>query len=143
MKESCWEDCINENSSIKITYDKAKAKFLIETAEGRIKFVSNNKIDETNANYIFECYYTSILELIQAIVSIHGFKVSNHLCLGFFLRDVLKKEDLFSTFDDCRFKRNSLVYYGNKMNFETSKQAIKKSQELFNELLKLYKKINP
>jgi len=127
MREASWEDCIESNSSTERTPDRAK---------GRIDFVFDNEIKETNANYIFECYYTSILELIQAIVSIHGFKVNNHICLGFFIRDILKREDLFKTFDDCRFKRNSLVYYGKKMDFEISKKAIRKSQELFKDLKK-------
>lgn len=67
MKEASWEDCIESNSSTKRTPDKAKANSLIETAEGRINFLFDNEIKETNANYIFECYYTSILEILQAI----------------------------------------------------------------------------
>jgi len=86
---------------------------------------------------VFEDYYTSIVELIQAIAFSEGYNILNHVCLGFYLRDVLKKEDLFRIFDDLRFKRNSLTYYGNRMDFETSKQAIKKSIKLIKELQSL------
>jgi len=53
------------------------------------------------------------------------------------LRDVLKRDDLFRIFDDCRFKRNSLVYYGKRMDFETASKTIDKSILLFKELKKL------
>lgn len=52
--------------------------------------------------------------------------IKNHLCLGSFLKDVLKKEKLSRDFDDCRFKRNSLVYYGNRLDLKTAKETIEK-----------------
>src|SRR3989344_7967532 len=133
MKESNWEDCIDFKFSIKITPDMAKAKSLVETAKGRIDYTSKEP-NEKNANYIFEDYYSSILELIHALVILNGYKVSNHICLGYYLRDILKRDDLFRLFDDCRFKRNSLVYYGKRMDFETSKKNIEKSKKLFKEI---------
>ena len=47
---------------------------------------------------------------------------------------LIKREDLFNTFDDIRFKRNSLTYYGNRMDFATAKDAIEKSKKLIKEL---------
>ena len=99
-------------------------------------------MDEKTANFIFEDYYSSILELIQALVLLNGYKADNHICLGFFIRDVLKREDLFFAFDDRRYKRNSLVYYGKRMDFGTAKQAIEKCKRLIKEINMLLKKIN-
>ena len=133
MKESSWGECMNYNSAIKITPDKEKAASLIETAEGRIQ-VSMKELIEKNANFVFEDYYSSILELMHALVLLDGYKVGNHVCLGFYLRDVLKNSEMFRLFDDCRFKRNSLVYYGKRMDFETAKDSIEKAKRLFKEL---------
>ena len=77
--------------------------------------------------------------MLHAMLLFQGFKVSNHICLGYYLRDVLNKVNLFRWFDDCRFKRNSLVYYGRKMDFETAKHAIQKCKSLIKEL---HRKIN-
>ena len=55
------------------------------------------------------------------------------------IRDVLKEEHLFRIFDDCRYKRNSLVYYGKRMDFETAKDAIKKAQKMITEFKKIIK----
>ena len=133
MKESSWGECLDYSSAIKITPDKEKSASLIEIAEDRITS-SLRELNEKNANYVFEDYYSSILELLHALVLLDGYKVSNHICLGYYLRDVLKNDEMFRLFDDCRFKRNSLVYYGKRMDIETAKDAIEKAKKLMNKL---------
>ena len=139
MKESSWGECLSYSSAIKITPDKEKAASLIETADERINF-SLRELNGKNANYIFEDYYSSILELLHALILLDGYKVNNHMCLGYYLRDVLKNDELFRLFDDCRYKRNSLVYYGKRMDFETAKESIKKAKKLINELKNIINK---
>ena len=138
-KESTWEECIDSSSSISVSPDKAKVRSLLDTAAGRNKFLDGNKIMEDSANYIFEGYYSSALEMLHALLLLHGYKVGNHICLGYYLRDKLHKNDLFRLFDDCRFKRNSLVYYGRKMEFKTAKLAIEKCRNLIKEFDKILK----
>jgi hypothetical protein len=132
MKETNWNECLSNNSAKNITSDISRAKSLIETANERINLIK--EINEKNCNFVFEDYYTSILELLQAITFKKGFNILNHICLGFYLRDIIKREDLYLIFDDLRYKRNSLTYYGNRMEFETAKQAIEKCKKLFNEI---------
>ena len=139
MKEHNWKNCLETNSSRIITPDKRKVKSLIDTTKGRNEFLDQNNINENNANYIFEGYYSSILELMHGVLILEGFKVSNHICLGYFFRDVIKNEKLFRLFDDCRFKRNSLIYYGRKMDFETAKESIKSAKNLIKELNQILK----
>jgi len=136
MKEASWKDCLDSNSSIKVTPDKSKSNSLIETAKERIEY-STREINKQNANYVFEGYYSSILEILHALVLIDGYKISNHVCLGYYLKEIVKRDDLFMIFDDCRFKRNSLVYYGKRMDFDIAKDAIEKSKKLFKELNKI------
>lgn len=136
-KESTWEECLESNASLKVTPNKAKVTSLIDTATGRIQFLAETDIKESNANYIFENYYSSVLEFMHALVLLHGYKVGNHICLGYYLRDILQKQELFRLFDDCRFKRNSLVYYGRKMDFENAKSGIERCKKLITELKSL------
>ena len=138
MKEASWQDCIDSKNSIKITPNHQKASSLIETSNDRIKY--KNKINENNANFVFEDYYASALELIHAIVIIKGYNVKNHICLGFYIKDILKDEKLFLIFNDCRYKRNSLTYYGSRMDFATAKQTIAKCKILINRLKEIIKK---
>ncbi len=134
MKETCWDDCLSSNSAKIVTPDIQRAESLIETAKERISLI--REVNAKNCNFVFEDYYTSLLEILQAKTFKKGFNIINHMCLGFYLRDVLKREDLFMIFDDLRYKRNSLTYYGNRMDFETAKQAIDKCKKLVTEIIK-------
>lgn len=139
MREGSWEECIECNSAIKITPDLLKVRSLIKIADGRINYLQSQKINTENANYIFEGFYTSINEFIHAIAAFEGYKIINHICLSFFIRDFLENMDLFRLFDDLRYKRNSLVYYGKEMDFEVAKDSIEKAKKLIKGLEKIVK----
>ena len=132
MKEGSWNDCIETGSATKAFVNKERAKSLLETANKRIGIIK--EINENNCNFVFEDYYSSLLEILQAIIIIQGYKVSNHICIGYYIRDVIKREDLFLSFDDVRYKRNSLTYYGKMMDFKTAKNSIEKCKKLMNYL---------
>ncbi len=124
MREASWKDCIENATSRTITPDNVKSRSLLETAQARIDFLEHTKLGPDNANFLFESYYTSVVQIVHALVQKAGFSVENHLCLGLYLRDVLERRALFSAFDDCRFKRNGLIYYGQQMEFSVAKSAI-------------------
>jgi hypothetical protein len=132
MKDANWNDCLINNSAKNITPDIKRAESLIETANERISLIKG--VNEKNCNFIFEDYYTSLLELLQAMAFKKGYNILNHLCIGYYLRDALKREDLYALFDDLRYKRNSLTYYGSRMDYETAKQAIEKCKELISKI---------
>lgn len=128
MKETNWNDCLSSNSAKEGTPDRKRAESLTETAKERMDLVK--EINAKNCNFVFEDYYTSLLEILQAKAFRKGYNITNHICIGFYIRDILKKEILYNLFDDVRFKRNSLTYYGNRMDFETAKQAIEKCKRI-------------
>ena len=132
MKETNWNDCIINKSAKTATPDLIRAKSLIETAKERIALIKD--INEKNCNFAFEDYYTSLLELVQAMAFKRGFNILNHICIGYYLRDFLKRDDLYILFDDVRYKRNSLTYYGSRMDYETAEQAIEKCKKIIKEL---------
>lgn len=135
MKETSWKECLISKSARIITPDIQRAESLIETAKERICLIK--EINEKNCNFVFEDYYTSLLELLQAITFKKGFNILNHVCLGYYLRDFLKRDDLYILFDDIRYKRNSLTYYGSRMDYETAEQAIERCKKIIKELMHL------
>lgn len=132
MKEISWNDCVDNNTSRKVSPDLKRAESLIETAKERISAIT--EITEKNCNFVFEDYYTSLIEMLQAVAFRNGFNILNHLCLGYYLRDKLKKEDLYLIFDDLRYKRNSLTYYGNRMEEGIAKEAIEKCKKIIKKI---------
>lgn len=139
MNEKNWGECITEGSAIVSSQDIKKANSLKRTAEGRIAFFDKQEITETNADYIFEGVYTSLIEVLHSLLITEGYKVSNHICLGYYLRDILNRKNLFRVFADLRYKRNSIIYYGKGMDFDVGKDAIEKCKRLIRELKKIIK----
>jgi len=121
----------------RVSPDIKRAQSLLETAKERIDLIG--EINEKNCNFVFEDYYTSIMELVQSMAFKNGYNILNHLCIGFYIRDTLKRENLYMVFNDIRFKRNSLTYYGSRMDFETASDAIKKCKKIVSELEKIMK----
>lgn len=132
MKEQSWNDCLNNNTAKMISPDISRAKSLRETAYERIDVAAD--INEKNCNFVFEDYYSSLLELLQAKAFEAGFNILNHVCSGLYIRDILEKDDLYLVFEDIRYKRNSLTYYGNRMDFETAKSSVNDCKKLMEEL---------
>ena len=132
MNEKNWNDCLINKTAKAVSPDINRAKSLIETAKERISLIK--EINPKNCNFVFEDYYTSLLEMLQALTFKKGFNILNHVCIGFYLRDILKRQDLYQLFEDIRYKRNSLTYYGNRMDFDTSKQAIDKCKRIIKDI---------
>ena len=93
MRVSDWNECNENNITRVVSIDTERANSLIEVSNARIKLI--REINQKNCNFVFEDYYTSLLELLQALVLKAGYNVSNHLCLGYYLRDVLNRRDLY------------------------------------------------
>lgn len=130
MKLTDWEECVESRSASKIRPNKSKAEALIDISQKRIEFFNKITLSDENACFIFEGYYSSIIEMVHALALVEGYNIQNHICLGYYLRDVLKKDILFNMFDDCRFKRNNLIYYGNILDFENSLEVIDSCKKL-------------
>ncbi len=137
MREADWKECVENGSARRVTPDTGRAESLAETAKARLDAIT--EINEKNCNFVFEDYYTSLLEIVQAKAFRKGYNVLNHVCLGHFLRDVAGRKDLSDIFDDLRFKRNSLTYYGRMMDYETAKDAIEKCRRLIKEIERVLK----
>jgi hypothetical protein len=63
-----------------------------------------------------------------------GFKASDHVSLGFYLKDVLRREDLYRLFEQCRVRRNTLVYDGKMMPADIAASAALSARRIIREL---------
>ena len=130
MKESSWNECVECGSALQRTPNAEKAKSLLNIAHRRLKFLQSQRITEENGSYLFEGYYASLVEVVHALVIKNGFKVDNHVCLGYYLRDIIKKSEWFRDFDECRVRRNGLVYYGELLSLIIANRLIEKCLSL-------------
>ncbi|MBS3050599.1 MAG: hypothetical protein J4400_00420 [Candidatus Aenigmarchaeota archaeon] len=131
-----WNNCIKEGNSVKITANKKRAVFLIKQAENTLKVLDQIHIDGNNVSVFFTNYYDALLELLHAFMYDAGFKVKNHYCLGYYLRDVIRDQESYRVFDRSRLLRNSSIYYGEHFDEAVLLSAIRDIKEVFAKLKK-------
>jgi len=73
MKEKDWSECLEFGKSFRIIPDIEKAKSLLETANERIE-QTTKELKKENVNFVFEDYYSSIIEIIHGMFPLMGTK---------------------------------------------------------------------
>ena len=69
--------------------------------------------------------YDSLREVLEALCILNGYKILSHICIGELLKDKIEEFN-YVEFDRVRWIRNSINYYGEKVEFEQGKEIIKK-----------------
>jgi len=121
-----------EGKVIKISPNFERSKSLLSSAKNTIKFVESHKIDNENAPILLTNFYEAVLEICHALLFQKGFKVLDHLSVGYYIKDILKHEEYFNIFNKSRKLRNNIVYYGKKIGKETAEEYIDDLKKLIN-----------
>ncbi len=116
-------------------------KSLIEVSKAKETALKSAKIDEITVNAYIPMAYDALREILEALCTLYGYKVTNHVCLGELLRKLEPDFD-YSNFDRFRYIRNSINYYGKRVGLIEGKDVIHKMLQMRkNSLIKLESKI--
>ncbi len=99
--------------------------------------VKTAKVDRINISAYVSLAYDSLREILEALCIFKGYKVLSHICIGELLKDIFKDFD-YEQFDRLRWIRNSINYYGEKIDFEQGKLIIGKIFSLKKNILDRY-----
>ena len=132
-----FEECLEEGNTVKVSADKNRARSLRSMAEDRLKYLESEKITELNCNFIFEQYYSALIETIHSIALGRGYKILNHLCVTAFIIEILKRPKIGGKFDRFRKIRNNLVYYGRKVDYPVAKERITEIKNTIEKMRKI------
>ncbi len=116
---------LRENSVKKESPDPIEAGSLIEKAMQRLEYVKKNKIDESNASFIFEDIYDCLREASQSLMSKMGYKSYSHEAIIAFMKEFFAFSDYdISVLDRYRILRNNSVYRAEKVSKQTCIEAL-------------------
>ncbi len=135
------DDCYRKNYIKKTRIDDELIKSLIEMSNIKENAVNSAKVNEMNISAYVSMAYDSLREVLEALCISKGYKVTSHLCLGELLRTLVNNFD-FDSFDQFRYIRNGINYYGARVDFKHSKEIIKKMFEMRKNVVKKYLKEN-
>lgn len=121
-----WQNCNKQGYIKKIGQDRERIKDIIKSAEDREKTAGLLPLNETTKETIITLSYDVLRELLEALALKHNFKIYNHECYSSFLKNVIKDDTLALEFDSLRLLRNSINYYGKRIDLSDSKIILNK-----------------
>jgi len=127
----CFEKGLIKRSKI----DEGLVKSLLEMSRIKEMAVRKADIDSINISAYVSLAYDSLREVLEAICISKGYKVLSHVCIGELLKELFKGFD-YEKFDRMRWIRNSINYYGTKVEFRQGKEIINKIFSMKKELTK-------
>ncbi|MCD6575762.1 MAG: hypothetical protein J7K73_01225 [Nanoarchaeota archaeon] len=132
-------DCLESGNVRRGSQDKNLAKARLNMAKNKLRdarILLKNKGSIAN---VFTLYYDAFLETAHAIAAINGFKIYNHECITYFLKEFINESDIGSLFEECRKLRNKINYYGETLEDAVGKRLI---QKITNAIKRMQQHIN-
>ncbi len=131
-----FENSLIEGKARKVMPNRIRASSLFKSS---IQAIETSKIIQLNPNTlksILRELYEGLREYCEAIGYTRGYKFLDHESITYFLRDILKEQSISIKFDRYRKLRNGINYYGEDIDIETVREAIREIPLLVKELEK-------
>jgi len=119
------DECFRKGLIKPTRMNKELAKSLIEMSNIKETTVKTANINEVNISAYVSLAYDALRETLEALCILKGYKILSHICIGELLKEILENFD-YEEFDRLRWIRNSINYYGEKVEFEQGKEIIEK-----------------
>lgn len=133
------DECFRKGLVKKTNSDKELVKSLVEMSGIKETAVKTAVINEVNISAYVSLAYDSLREVLEALCILKGYKVLSHICIGELLKSILTDFD-YDEFDRLRWIRNSINYYGEKVDFDQGKEVISKIFGMKKKILEKYLK---
>ena len=133
------KECIRKGLIKKTKVNLELINSLKEMSFIKEKTVKKAEINKENISVYISVAYDSLREILEALCISKGYKVISHFCVGELLRDLFSEFNYIG-FDRCRWIRNRINYYGEKVDFNQGKELIKKIFALKKESFLLFVK---
>ncbi len=132
------EECLRKGLIKKTEINRELVKSLVEMSYIKENTVKTADINEINISAYVSLAYDSLREVLEALCIMNGYKVLSHICIGELLNSMLHDFD-YEEFDRIRWIRNSINYYGEKIEFDQGKEIIKKTFAIKRKILDMIK----
>ena len=129
-----FEKSIRDGYARKVEIDSIRSKSLIKSADDTLIAVKEFGLNEYNYNSILRELYESLRQYCEAIGYKNGYKFLSHEVITYFIKEILKEEEISVKFDRYRQLRNGINYYGKSVAKETVEKAKKEIPEIIKKL---------
>jgi len=130
-----FEECLKKRIAKEVGEDIELINSLLKTSKNKLDSEGKLELDEITSGSKISLLYDPLRELLKALALKNGFKIYNHECYTYFLKEVINESVKAEEFDDLRKIRNSINYYGTAVSLDEAKELIERIKKLRGEIL--------
>jgi len=132
-----FNECLKKRIAKKVSEDKELIISLLKTSQNKLDSEKKLELSEITSSSKISLLYDSLREILEALAIKNGYKIYNHECYTYFLKEILNESLKGDEFDEIRKIRNSINYYAKEISIEEAKDVLERIRELREEILKL------
>ena len=137
-----FNECLKKRIAKEIKEDKELIASLLKTSQNKLESEKKLELNEVTSSSKISLLYDSLRELLEALAIRKGYKIYNHECYTYFLKEIINESSKGDEFDKLRTIRNSINYYAKEISVEEAIDVIERIKKLREEILGLLKKSN-
>jgi hypothetical protein len=132
-----FNECLKKRIAKEVKEDKELVFSLLKTSQNKFDSEKRLELSEITLSSKISLLYDSLRELLEALAIKKGYKIYNHECYTYFLKEILNESIKGDEFDELRKIRNSINYYAQDISINEAKDVLKRINKLREEILKL------
>src|SRR3989344_3440383 len=113
---------------------------LIKTSQNKFDSERKLELSEVTSSSKISLLYDSLRELLEALAIKNGYKIYNHECYTYFLKEILNESIKGAEFDELRKIRNGINYYAKGISVEEAIDVLERIRKLRGEVTNLLNK---
>jgi len=134
-----WNECLKKRIAKEVIEDEELINSLLKTSKNKLDSERKLELNEITSASKISLLYDSLRELLEALSLKKRFKIYNHECYTYFLKEILNETQIAEEFDDLRKIRNIINYYGKEISIQEAKDVLERMNSLRDKILGLLK----
>ena len=125
-----FNECLKKRIVKEVKEDRELINSLIKTSQNKLDSEKKLELNEVTSGSKISLLYDSLRELLEALAIKNGYKIYNHECFTYFLKEILNESSKGDEFDELRKIRNSINYYAKDVSVNESKEVLERINKL-------------
>lgn len=135
-----FNECLKKRIAKEVKVDLELIESLKKTSQNKFESEGKLELSEVTAGSKISLLYDSLRELLETLAVTKGYKIYNHECYTYLLKEIMNESIKGDEFDELRKIRNGINYYAKDISIEEAQDVLKRIKILREEVLKLLDK---
>ena len=132
-----FDECLKNRIAKEVKADKELIASLIKASKNKLDSEEKLELSEITLSSKISLLYDSLRELLEALAIKKGYKIYNHECYTYFLKEIMNESIKGDEFDELRRIRNAVNYYAKDVNIGEGKIVLERMKALRKGILQL------